>query len=343
MSQIPLLDLALIAPSSIAPSFSAADRDTDYIRNLMIALKPNLKNLQRLTPVILTELTPSAMLIVDAAMLPELIDAALPFGSSVLLVHTPPVFGTGGGTNDCAALLPRFARLICTGAAAAERLIAEHGLAPDKVHVVPPGIDRLPRSSFSLDRSCQILSIGALIPRQGHDHLLRALARLFDLDWRLTIVGAPRHAGHAAGLRDLVIELGIGGRVDFVGDLSAVDMEPLWAEADVFALASHWDGYPLPVAQALRRGLPVAVTAHAEIDALVPDGAGLICSPNDWEGLSRGLRRLIFDRGLRRDMADAAWRAGAILPDWQQQATRFLAALPRVSDAATVNDAATAP
>jgi glycosyltransferase involved in cell wall biosynthesis len=55
-----------------------------------------------------------------------------------------------------------------------------------------PGTDDAPRSPGSGGPTCEFLSIGTLVPRKGHDLLLRALARLFDLDWHLTIVGSPR-------------------------------------------------------------------------------------------------------------------------------------------------------
>jgi glycosyltransferase involved in cell wall biosynthesis len=76
--------------------------------------------------------------------------------------------------------------------------------------VVEPGTDPAPRAAGSGGPGCAILSVGTLVPRKGHDVLLRALARLTDLDWSLTIAGGERATrSHAHGLRALAEELGI--------------------------------------------------------------------------------------------------------------------------------------
>src|SRR4029079_361276 len=86
-------------------------------------------------------------------------------------------------------------------------------------------------------RPCHILSIGTLIPRKGHDLLLRALARLFDLDWHLTIVGSSeRDRVHARELTALAEQLGVDRRVRFAGEVTGGALEALWREADLFAL-----------------------------------------------------------------------------------------------------------
>ena len=83
-----------------------------------------------------------------------------------------------------------------------------------------PGTDDAPRSPGSGGPTCHILSIGTLVPRKGHDVLLRALARLFDLDWQLTIVGSPdRDPVHARSLVALAEELGIARQVRFAGEV----------------------------------------------------------------------------------------------------------------------------
>jgi glycosyltransferase involved in cell wall biosynthesis len=259
---------------------------------------------------------------------------ALASRQAVALIHHPTALEIGRSESDRATLrntelrlLPRLTRLVVTSEPTAERLVAEFGVDRAKLRVVVPGTDDAPRSTGSSGPGCAILSIGALIPRKGHDVLIRALARLFDLDWRLTIVGsATRDPAHTKELATLAEELGVADQVCFAGEVDNAKLEELWLGADLFALASYWEGYGIAVAEALKRGVPVAITTGAAA-ALVPPEAGVVCSPGDRDQLSKALRRMIFGTALRRGLADAAWQAGRALPSWQTQIEAFAAAL----------------
>ena len=223
--------------------------------------------------------------------------------------------------------LPLLRRVIATSELVRDRLVGECGADPARVAVVRPGVPDAPRSLGSLGPGCTVLSVGALVPRKGHAVLLRALARLFDLPWRLVIVGdATRDRACAEALRAQAQTDGIAGRIRLAGALDDGALEAEWQRADMFALVTEWEGYSAPVAEALRRGLPVAVTNGGAAAELVSPDAGVVVQPGEHEQLSKAIRRLIFDTALRADMADAAWRVGQSLPGWPAQAARFVEA-----------------
>ena len=276
-------------------------------------------------------------LLIDGLSLPafvglgDALDAAGAFG----LVHHPVSLADGVSEADRPAirnaalrLLPRLHRVIVTSSIVAERLASEFGIDPARIVTIIPGTDDAPRSPGSGGPGCAILSVGALIPRKGHDVLLHALARLFDLDWHLTIVGSStRDPAHAAALAALAAELGVAAQVRFTGALDTAALDSLWRETDLFALATRWEAYGAAIAEALRRGVPVAITSGGGAAALVPPAAGVIVEPGDVVQLSKAIRRLIFGGGLRAEMAEAAWQAGRALPDWPTQLRAFATAL----------------
>jgi glycosyltransferase involved in cell wall biosynthesis len=275
--------------------------------------------------------------IIDGLALPAFasLEDALAARSAVGLIHHPTALETGFSDSDRAALLaiekrmmPRLARIVVTSEATAECLATDFGVDRERVAVVVPGTDDAPRSMGSGGATCRIISVGALVPRKGHDLLLRALARLFDLDWHLTIVGSPdRDPVHARSLSALAEELGITQRVAFAGEVVGDALEALWQKADLFALATRWEGYGMAIAEALKRGLPVVVCNGGAAGKLVTAESGVVCPDGDHVNLSKALRRMIFGTTLRRGMAEAAWQVGQTLPDWRTQVREFAQAI----------------
>ncbi len=275
--------------------------------------------------------------VIDGLALPAFqgLETALSARRAAGLIHHPVSLETGLDTSAQASretaergLFAALAHTIGTSETTAETLATRFGLLADRIATVVPGTDDAPRCHGSGAETVEILSIGTLIPRKGHDLLLRALARLWDLDWHLTIAGASdRDQVHAHGLMALTEELNLGPRVRFAGEVTGQNLKALWRGADIFALATHYEGYGMAIAEALKRGIPPVVTAGGAAGNLLTPDSGCVCPPGDRDQLSKSLRRLIFGDGLRAEMAEAAWRIGQTLPSWPQQSALFAQSL----------------
>ena len=129
-----------------------------------------------------------------------------------------------------------------------------------------------------------------------------------------------RDAKAAAQLDGDIARLGLGERVTVLGAVSAQRIAELYAEADIFALASRFEGYGMAYSEAIAHGLPVVGTRAGAIPDTVPANAGILVEPDDVPAFAVALRRLIADADERKRLAAAARAAAAKLPTWQDSA-----------------------
>ncbi|HYN94624.1 MAG TPA: glycosyltransferase family 4 protein, partial [Pilimelia sp.] len=267
-----------------------------------------------------------------AAAVPDVVVAESRRLRLVVLVHLPLGAETGLAPAEAAELdareretLRSAAAVVATSAAAGRGLIAHHGLAPARVHVVPPGVDVAARAPGT-DGASALLCVASVTPRKGHDVLVDALATLVDLQWTCVCVGGlGRAPGHVDRLRRAIGAAGLGERVRLVGPRTGDALAAAYAAADLFVLASRAETYGMVVTEALARGIPVLATDAAGVPEAVGHAAGgdrpgMLVPPGDPAALAGALRRWFTDPGLRRRLRLAAADRRATLPGWDATA-----------------------
>ncbi|MBC8791935.1 MAG: hypothetical protein C6Y20_10030 [Tagaea sp. CACIAM 22H2] len=191
--------------------------------------------------------------------------------------------------------------------AAVTAQLIEEGAPRDRVHLIRNGIDLarfanprpVPRSADKVVIAC----VANLIPYKGHVDLIDALARMpREPAWELWCAG--RDDGIGATLQARAQAAGIGDRVKLLGARS--DVPDLLATADLAVLASHEEGFPNAVLEAMAAGRAVVGTRTGGIPEAIDDGkTGLIVPPHDPAALGAALARLIADVALRTSMGEA--------------------------------------
>ena len=270
-----------------------------------------------------------SVLLIDGLALGALPEACLaPLTAPIVaMLHHPLGLETGldAGTsrrllNSERAALKYARHIIVTSRTTADTL-RELGFAPPPtVTVAEPGTEPAPRAKGGTGRT-EIISVGAVVPRKGHDLLIEALAGLTHLDWRCAIVGSlDRDSAFASGLVRRIAEADLDKRIRFTGPLGAVDLQQHYARADIFALPSRYEGYGMAFAEALARGLPVVAAKAGAVPGTVPASAGILVPPDDVASLREALATLITDSGLRQTLSNAAWDHAQRLPRWTDTA-----------------------
>jgi teichuronic acid biosynthesis glycosyltransferase TuaC len=170
--------------------------------------------------------------------------------------------------------------------------------------VIPVGVDGLEftlcesRASIDADR---ILFVGAVRPIKGVDILIRALRLLVDRgrSTSLTIVGEPFYGTYQKEerrLKALVDQLGLAGRVQFVGKKLPPELTRYMQESAVLVLPSRAESLGLVLVESLACGTPVVATRCGGPEDIVDDQVGVLVAPEDPEALARGIEQVIDQR-----------------------------------------------
>lgn len=198
--------------------------------------------------------------------------------------------------------------------------LASEGFAPERIHVAPHGVElgAAPSPELAADRRARLgvrapylLFVGTIEPRKGVPDLLTAHAALrrSHPDLALVLAGRP-----GWGPPPMVDRPGVTA----LGHTDDADLDALYRGAMAFVLPSRYEGFGMPVLEAMVRDCPVVTTDVASLPE-VAGGAAELVSPGDVDELTSTLDALVVDEDRRRDMAEAGRRHAAAFT-WQRSA-----------------------
>jgi glycosyltransferase involved in cell wall biosynthesis len=245
----------------------------------------------------------------------------------------------------------RVAMVITDSQASQDDLVQFFRLPPDKVRVIYLAAEERffePLTDSERQKVLRryglqegyVLFVGVLQPRKNLGRLLSAYATLMGQGAGdrgqvgneaplppLVVVG--KLGWQTQTLRQLVSELQLGERVRFVGYVPDEELPALYQGATVFAYPALWEGFGLPVLEAMASGVPVLTSATSSLREIA-EGAAWLVDPLSVTSIADGLRQLLCDETLRAKLRQLGLERASQF-SWRQTAEATLQVYEQVT------------
>jgi glycosyltransferase involved in cell wall biosynthesis len=230
------------------------------------------------------------------------------------------------------SLKHRADRIVCISEATAADVVRELGVNRERISIVYPGVDEAyfdakPEPPAILGGAPYVLAVGTLNERKNLGVLIDAFAKVAERnrELRLVIVGSPDR--DAERIRQRIRERGIEQRTVLLGFASDDELPGIVAAASVLVFPSLFEGYGMPVVEAMAASTPVIASSDPSIDEAT-GGAAVRFDPRDAAALADAFGRLVRSESDRTRLI-VAGRAFAEMRRWCASGTAFAEALER--------------
>lgn len=202
--------------------------------------------------------------------------------------------------------------IVCISNALREKCINEYGSDPEKVTIIPDGINMnmfYPRDNGEIsefidskyDAKYKILSVGRIVPSKNIETLLQAIdlvkGELEDVTHLHLGLGKKESIENITSLRD---EIGLNGTTYFLGGKKQSELPFYYSWADVYALPTLWEGLGRAQIESLACETPVVTTNYAPMTEVVTHGYnGLTSDPKNHEMLAEKIMQVLTNKPLR--------------------------------------------
>lgn len=223
-------------------------------------------------------------------------------------------------------------RIITVSKSAKEDISRDFNIPTKKFSTVPNGINTslfYPISEIERENNRVIVTNSADTPLKGLFFLFQAVAELSKIqDIQVTVVGEPKKDGDIA---KLVRKLGIGHRIRFTGRIDDQEFVRQYARATVAVVPSVYEGFGLPVGEAMACEVPVISTTGGALPEVVGN-TGILVPPADSSALARAIGELIANPIKARDLGLAGYRRVQKHFTWQKAAEKTVNVYREVID-----------
>ena len=228
--------------------------------------------------------------------------------------------------------------MLASTAAERDQLELLYAASPDRIEIVPPGVDHeifhaveprrrdAERRALGLGDDPVMLFAGRIQPLKGADLAVQALAELGDESAMLLVVGGPSGPdgdGELDRLHELAAKLHVTDRVRFVPPQAHADLARYYRAVDVCLVPSHSESFGLVALEAAACGKPVVAAAVGGLVSLVDDGVtGFLVDSRDPVDFAAPIARLLADPAAAHSMGIAA-EARSRRYGWSMTAARL--------------------
>lgn len=219
-------------------------------------------------------------------------------------------------------VVPRSVRranhVLADSQATKDDLMALYGTPAQKVTVLLSGVhqrfrptyDPTLRPRYSIGEGPFALAVGTVQPRKNYERLMRALAGLPEALSDVQLVVAGGRGWLDGPIYAAVDAFGLRGRVRFIGFVDDDDLPALYTAARCLAFPSLYEGFGLPVLEAMACGTPVLTSNVSSLVEVAGDAAVLV-DPLSEDSLRIGLARVLSDESLRERLIAGGYRQAA--------------------------------
>lgn len=254
---------------------------------------------------------------VDVIHYPTHMESPLPFTFSRTVLTFHDVVPLVHPETSTAEIIERFHRcvsrlryvdtIVTPSRFSKREMVEKLGIDPNKITVCYNGVDDM----FFIEESNReivskysggfpyILFVGTLEPRKNVESLLEAYRELDRRELKLLLAG--KEGWGTESIRNKVRELELERDVSFLGYVPEVDLPHLYRGAEVFVYPSTYEGFGIPVIEAMAAGAPVITCRAASLTETAGDAAILV-SPADVRGIVEGLRGILDNPGLKGEL-----------------------------------------